>query len=140
MFKGRKLYVSFACAYYFDRGKTMLPGVVVIHGQFIMFVKGAEVEVGEIKSLSSTPTENNKVAKMGKTMRRLVRNGDENFKNIGFKCISPFPFWKVSPSCVEGCLFWGESYVQVQTRLVKNKLPITMYLAAPFLPCTGISY
>ena len=111
MFKGRKLHVSHACAYCFDRGKVMLPDVGVIQGEFIMFVKRAEVEVGEMKSLSSTSTKNTKAAKLGKTMRRLIRKGGETFKNIGFKCISPFSFWKVSPSCVEGCLFWDESCV-----------------------------
>lgn len=111
VFTGRKLYVSFAWAYFFDRGKIMIPGVFVIHGQFIMFVKGAKVEVDEIKSLSSTSMENIRAVKLGKTISRLVRKGVENFKSIGFKCISPFPFWKVSPSCVDGCLFWGESCV-----------------------------
>ena len=89
----------------------MLPGVGVIQGEFIMFVKRAKVEIGEMKSLSSTSTENTKATKLGKTMRRLIRKGGETFKNIGFKCISPFSFWKISPSCVEGCLFRDESCV-----------------------------
>ena len=111
VFTERKLYDSFARACNFDRGKTLLPGVSVICGQVIMFVKGAEVEVDEIKSLSSTSSKITWAAKLGATMDRLVRKGEEDFKNIGFKCISPFPFWKVSPSCVDGCLFWGESCV-----------------------------
>jgi hypothetical protein len=111
VFAERKPYVSFARAFFFDRGMTVLSGVFVICGQVIMFVKGAEVEVDEIKSLSSTSSEITRAAKLGETMCRLVRKYQENFKTIGFKYIFPFPFWKFSPSCVDGCLFWDGSCV-----------------------------
>lgn len=111
VFVERKPYVSFARACIFDRGKTMLPGVSVICGQVIMFVKGAEVEVDEIKSFSSTSSEITRAAKLGETMRRLVRKGEGDFETIGFKYIFPFPFWKFSPSCVDGFLFWDGIYV-----------------------------
>ena len=105
VFAERKPFVSFAGACIFDRGKTVLPGVSVICGQVIMFVKGAEVEVDEIKSLSSTSSEITRATKLGETMCRLVRKCEEDFKTIGFKYIFPFPFWKFLPSCVDGCLF-----------------------------------
>lgn len=111
MFKGRKVYVSGASAYYFDRGKAMFPGVRVIQSQFIMLLRNTEVEVGEMKSLSSISMGITKASKLGKTMRRSVRKDDDDFKSISFKCISPCPFWKVSLSWTDGCLFDGESYV-----------------------------
>lgn len=111
VFAERKPYVSFSRACIFDRGKTMLLGVSVICVQVITFVKGAKVEVDEIKSLSSASSEITRAAKLGETMCRLVRKSEKDFKNIGFKYIFPFPFWKFSPSCVDGCLFWDGSCV-----------------------------
>ena len=114
VFAERKLFVLVAGVCIFDRGKIVLLGFSVSCGQVIKFVKGAEVEVDEIKSLSSTSSfskEITRVAKLGETMCSLARKGEEDFKTVGFKYILPFPFWKFSPSCVSRCHFWVESCV-----------------------------
>lgn len=95
LFAERKFFVPFAGAWNFNRGKTILPGVSVSCDQVIKLVKGAEDEVDEIKTLSSTSSfskEITKAAEVSWTLCSLIGEGKEDFKPVGFKHIFPFPF------------------------------------------------
>lgn len=101
-FVERKLFVSYANVWNFDRGKPVIPSVSMGCDQVTKVVRGVENEVDDIKTLSTHTNFSKEIIKVAhfnirvaekcRTMCRVFGEGEEDFIPMVFMQTVPLTF------------------------------------------------